>query len=77
MEFCMSQKIKLRKNLNVDALFSLVRSGFKKIKDPRLNNIKISLSDALMSGFAMFSLKDPYEPLLSDFYRWYRLFLLC
>jgi hypothetical protein len=59
MEFCMSQKIKLRKNLNADALFSLVRSDFKKIKDPRSNNIKISLSDALMSGFAMFSLKDP------------------
>jgi hypothetical protein len=59
MEFCMSQKIKLRKNLNADALFSLVRSDFKKIKDPRSNNIKISISDALMSGFAMFSLKDP------------------
>jgi len=26
----MSQKIKLRKNLNADALFSLVRSDFKK-----------------------------------------------
>ncbi|MEA2078380.1 MAG: transposase [Pseudomonadota bacterium] len=55
----MNQKIKLRKNLNADALFSLVRSGFEKIKDHRSNNTKISLSDALMSGFAMFSLKDP------------------
>ena len=55
----MNQKIKLRKNLNADALFSLVHSGFKKIKDHRSNNIKISLSDALMSGFAIFSLKDP------------------
>ncbi|KAF5421278.1 MAG: Transposase DDE domain-containing protein [Candidatus Methanomarinus sp.] len=55
----MSQKIKHRKNLNADALFSLVRSDFKKIKDLRSNNIKISLSDALMSGFAMFSLKGP------------------
>jgi hypothetical protein len=55
----MSQKIKLRKNLNANALFSLVRSDFKKIKDLRSNNLKISLSDALMSGFAMFSLKDP------------------
>ena len=54
----MSQ-IKLRKNLNADALFSLVRSGFEKIKDHRSNNTKISLPDALMSGFAMFSLKDP------------------
>jgi len=49
----MSQKIKLRKNLNADALFSLVRSGFKKIKDHRSKNIKISLADALMSGFAV------------------------
>ncbi len=55
----MSQKIKLRKNLNADALFSLVHSDFKKIKDHRSNIIKISLSDALMSGFAIFSLKDP------------------
>ena len=59
MELCISQKIKLRKNLNADALFSLVRSGFEKIKDHRSNNTKISLADALMSGFAMFSLKDP------------------
>ena len=58
MELCMSQ-IKLRKNLNADALFSLVRSDFEKIKDHRPNNTKILLPDALMSGFAMFSLKDP------------------
>jgi hypothetical protein len=39
----MSQKIKLRKNLNADALFSLIRSDFKKIKDPRSNNTKICI----------------------------------
>ena len=55
----MSKKIKLRNNLNADALFSLVHSGFEKIPDHRSNNIKISLADALMSGFAMFSLKVP------------------
>jgi len=55
----MREKIKLRKNLNADALFSVVHSGFEKIKDHRSNNTKISLPDALMSGFAMFSLKDP------------------
>jgi hypothetical protein len=55
----MTQKIKLRNDLNADALFSQVRSGFEKIPDHRSNNIKISLSDALMSGFAMFSLKVP------------------
>ena len=52
-------KIKLRKYLSADALFSRVRSGFKKIKDHRADNIEISLPDALMSAFAMFSLKDP------------------
>ena len=52
-------KVKLRKYLNADALFSLVRSGFEEIKDHRSNNIKIPLADALMSAFAMFSLKDP------------------
>ena len=55
-------KIKLRKHLKADALFELVRSGFEKIEDHRstdVKDVKISLADALMSGFAMFSLKDP------------------
>ncbi|MEA1906799.1 MAG: hypothetical protein U9N12_07600 [Euryarchaeota archaeon] len=52
-------KMKLRKYLNADALFSLVRSGFKKTKDHRLRPIKITLTDTLMSAFAMFSLKNP------------------
>ena len=52
-------KVKLRKHLNADALFSLVRSDFEKITDHRSNNIKIPLADALMSAFAMFSLKYP------------------
>jgi len=55
----MNKNIKLRKDLNADALFSLVRSGFEEIKDHRANKTKISLADALMSGFAMFSLKVP------------------
>ncbi|HJH32795.1 MAG TPA: transposase [Methanosarcinaceae archaeon] len=55
----MPQKIKLRKGLNADAIFSQVRSGFEKITDNRSKNITISLPDALMSAFAMFSLKDP------------------
>ena len=32
---------KLREHLNADALFSLVHSGFERIKDPRSKNIKI------------------------------------
>lgn len=54
----MNQKIKLRNDLNADALFSQVRSGFEKIPEHRSKNSTISLPDALMSGFAMFSLKD-------------------
>ncbi len=52
-------KIKLRKHLNADALFSTMRKGFDKINDHRKGNTGISLTDALMSGFAVFSLKDP------------------
>ena len=60
MVACMSKtKAKLRKYLNADALFSLVRSGFERILNHRSNNIEIPLADALMSAFAMFFLKDP------------------
>ena len=54
------RKMKLRKDLNADALFSSVRSDFETIVDPRSGDVKIPLVDALMSAFAMFSLKDPY-----------------
>lgn len=53
------QKIKLRKHLNADALFSTIRNEFEKIPEYRSGNIDISISDALMSAFAMFALKDP------------------
>jgi len=52
-------KIKLRKHLNADALFEEVYSNFKKFPEFRSENLEISMADALMSGFAMFSLKDP------------------
>ena|SRR6266566_866946 len=48
-----------RKHLSADALFGLVRSGFATIPDDRLSDPDISLTDALMSAFAMFSLKSP------------------
>lgn len=51
--------MKTRKHLSASGLFGLVRSGFEKIPDQRTGNVKITLGDALMSGFAMFSLKDP------------------
>src|SRR5712692_8494527 len=50
---------KARKHLSADALFHLVRSGFATIPDPRGKDVDISLTDALMSAFAMFSLKVP------------------
>jgi hypothetical protein len=46
------------KSLSADSLFALVRSGFERIPDQRAENVKISLKDDLMSGFAVFSLKD-------------------
>ena len=45
---------KERKHLSADALFHLVRSGFATIPDPRGDDVDISLTDALMSAFAMF-----------------------
>ena len=52
-------KTKTRTNLSASGLFKLVHSGLEKIKDIRADNQKISLADALMSAFAIFSLKDP------------------
>ncbi len=54
------KEIKLRKHLNADALFSTMKTGFDKIEDHRPGNVQHSLGDTLMSGFAMFSLKDPF-----------------
>ena len=48
-----------RKYLSADALFAQVRSGFATIPDYRLSEPAITLTDALMSAFAMFSLKSP------------------
>jgi hypothetical protein len=48
-----------RKHLSADALFRLVHTGFDNILDYRPAEAEISLSDVLMSAFAMFSLKAP------------------
>ena len=50
---------RVRKRLSADALFASLRSRFEKITDHRRPNASITLTDALMSAFAMFSLKDP------------------
>ena len=48
-----------RKGLSADALFQLLRSRFRSLPDPRSGDVEITLGDALMSAFAVFSLKDP------------------
>jgi Transposase DDE domain len=48
-----------RKHLSADALHALIRARFAQIPDGRQSSSGISLADALMSAFAMFSLKDP------------------
>jgi hypothetical protein len=49
----------VRKHLSADALFGLLRTGFASIADPRPGKPDIALTDALMSAFALFSLKSP------------------
>lgn len=49
----------VRKHLSADSLHALVRRAFEKIPDKRDARATIPLADALMSAFAMFSLKEP------------------
>jgi len=51
--------LKMRAHLNADAMIAAIRKDFAKVADHRASNVKIPLVDALMSGFAMFALKDP------------------
>ena len=48
-----------RKDLSADALFQVLRSHFGSLPDHRLGEVEFPLHDALMSAFAMLSLKDP------------------
>lgn len=48
-----------RADLCADSLYSLIRTGFERIPDGRRKDRTISLADACMSAFAIFSLKDP------------------
>jgi len=52
-------KIKMRSALNFDALAGIIKKDIQRVPDHRAKNASISLVDALMSAFAMFSLKDP------------------
>jgi hypothetical protein len=49
-----------RKHCNADALIKALQKCFLTVPDARqANKVEISMADALMSAFAMFSLKDP------------------
>jgi hypothetical protein len=48
-----------RKYLCADALFRLLHENFARIADDGVDDVEIPLEDALMSAFAMFSLKAP------------------
>ena len=48
-----------RKHLSADALLGLLQSSFTDIADHRSGDIDMALTDALMSAFAMLSLKSP------------------
>lgn len=51
--------MKIGEQLSASNLYKVVREGMGKIKDWRGEQAGIKLRDALMSGFALFSLKDP------------------
>ncbi|MCP5496166.1 MAG: transposase [Leptospiraceae bacterium] len=51
--------LEIRKDLCADGLFKIVKEYLGKIEDHREGEVTITLADSLMSGFAMFSLKDP------------------
>jgi len=53
------RKIKMRAHLNADTLFAIIRKDMQRVPDHRATNASIPLADVLMSGLAMFSLKDP------------------
>ena len=50
---------KERQHLSADALYRLVRSGFRAVAEQRSEAAEIPLSDALMAGYAVFALKAP------------------
>ena len=56
----------VRKHLSADALIRSLRSSFEQVGETRKRKPVISMEDALMSAYAMFSLKSPglldFEP---------------
>ncbi len=50
--------LKAGSDLSASHFFQVIRADLERIPDHRAANAKIELGDVLMSGFAMFSLKD-------------------
>ena len=48
-----------RKKLSANGLLKQVMRSFRKVQEHRVGEIKITLADTLMAGFALFALKDP------------------
>jgi len=46
-------------SLSADVLLGVVRAEFDHVPDQRADNASLDLADALMSGYALFALKDP------------------
>jgi Transposase DDE domain len=46
-------------SLSADVLLGVVRAEFEQVPDQRADNATLGLADALMSGYALFALKDP------------------
>ena len=53
------RRLRVRQGLSADGLYARVRSALESVPDHRSRAPTIPLIDALMSAFAMFSLKDP------------------
>ena len=51
--------MKIHKPLSADGMYAEIREGMAKIAEKRPLNVVIPLVDALMSGLALFALKDP------------------
>ena len=57
--FKIPTKQNIRSNLDMDAQLAALRHGCTLFPDPRRGDKQIPLADFVMSGFAMFILKDP------------------
>lgn len=59
IEQCKLLSAVVRKHLSADALIKAIRNSFEQVGETRKSGPEIVMEDALMSAYAMFSLKDP------------------